>query len=129
MQMTISDWIGIIGIVSTIVGIIVGIIGWKSLNKANQIHATSIDNSPITQGENVTIINNGNDTYAIMKIARDTTRDELSEIVHRLSSIKEEVNVMKHEVASIPRFHVGTTPPQGAKEGDIWFRTVDKEEK
>lgn len=127
--MTISDWIGIIGIVATIVGIIVGIIGWKSLNKANQIHATSIENSPVTQGENVTIINNGNDTYVIMKIARDITRDELSEVVHKLSSIKEEVNVVKHEVDSFPRFHVGTTPPSGAKNGDIWFRLMNEEEK
>lgn len=55
--MSLSEWVGIVGVVVSIIGIIVGVIGAKSLNKANQITAATIGGSTLTQGENVTIIN------------------------------------------------------------------------
>ena len=125
--MGLSEWIGVIGIISTVIGIIVGIIGWRSLNKANNLTAQNIGHSQVNQGENITIINNGANTYSIMKIARDITNEELSDVIKMMNSMKEEVHAVRGEISSMPRFHVGTTPPPNAKEGDIWFHTYEND--
>lgn len=89
-----SEWLGIIGIVLSVVSIIVGLCAHSKLNKFS---ARDIKNSTIAQGENVTIINNGTDAYAIVKIAKDVTQEEIKKLAERLESIKEEVQLVWEE--------------------------------
>ena len=119
--MSLSEWVGIIGVVVSIIGIIVGVIGAKSLNKANQITAATIGGSTLTQGENVTIINQGSDTYAIMKIAKDVTQAEIAAVMQKLGDVKREINNVKNDVNSMTRIHVGKEKPANMRNGDLWF--------
>ena len=119
--MSLSDWVGIVGVVVSIIGVIVGIIGVKSLNKANKITATTISGSTLTQGENVTIINQGSDTYAIMKIAKDVTQAELTAVIQKLGDVKREINDVKNDVNSMTRIHVGKEETANMRNGDLWF--------
>lgn len=86
--MGLSEWLGIIGILLSLVSIIIGICAHSKLNKNI---AKNIDNSTVTQGENVTIINNGTDVYAVVKIAKDVTQEEMKKLSEKLESLKEEV--------------------------------------
>ena len=119
--MSLSEWVGIVGVVVSIIGIIVGVIGAKSLNKANQITAATISGSTLTQGENVTIINQGSDTYAIMKIAKDVTQAEIAAVMQKLGDVKREINNVKNDVNSMTRIHVGKEKPANMRNGDLWF--------
>ena len=83
--MSFSDWIGIWSLIVGVVGAVVGIIGCLNLSKANKIAAKCITNSKITQAETL-IVNNGVDTYAVIKIARETTQEELKNIVDNLAA-------------------------------------------
>ena len=119
--MNISDWIGAIGIIVTIVGIVVGIIGMLSLQKANQIIAANVSASTVAQGENITVINNASDAYAIMKIAKDVTQSEMVAVAERLGELQKQISTVRGDVDETPRIYVGPDAPQNAKNGDIWF--------
>lgn len=69
-----------------IIGIIVGIIGWKSLTTAIKIRNTvkGAHDSTIQQAQ---IINNGLDSYAVIKLSKETTQAELAEIVKRIDEL------------------------------------------
>ena len=67
--MTLSDILGIAGLAVGIIGVIVGIIGCLNLSKANEIKANNITGGTINQAETL-IVNNGVDTYAVIKIAK-----------------------------------------------------------
>jgi len=87
-----SDWIGIVGILVGIIGIIVGCIGAKSLSIANKNtnKIGIIKNGTVNQAQ---VINNGLDSYAVIKIAKDTTQEELKEIASKIPQIIEAENV------------------------------------
>ena len=84
--MSFSDWIGIWSLIVGVVGAVVGIIGCLNLSKANKIAAKCITNSKITQAETL-IVNNGVYTYAVIKIAKETTQEELKNIVDTPSQV------------------------------------------
>lgn len=77
---TLNTIVGIIGIISTLVGIIVGIIGGKSLSTAIEIK-NNVKADTVQQAQ---VINNGLDNYAVIKLSQDTTREELEKIVQEL---------------------------------------------
>ena len=68
-----------------IIGIIVGIIGWRSLSTATKI-VNKVKAKNIDQVQNAQVINNGLDSYAVSRLTRDTTKEELQKIVDDLSN-------------------------------------------
>lgn len=68
-----------------IIGIIVGIIGWCSLSTATKI-VNKVKAKNIDQVQNAQVINNGLDSYAVIRLTRDTTKEELQKIVDDLSN-------------------------------------------
>lgn len=108
--MSFSDWIGIWSLIVGVVGAVVGIIGCLNLSKANKISAKCITNSKITQAETL-IVNNGVDTYAVIKIAKETTQEELKNIVDNLAATTLDLKELKKQVDEIPRIYSGKEPP------------------
>lgn len=79
-----ATWINtVVGIVGTIVGVM----GWMSLNEVINIKNSLIvtDKSTI---QNAQIINNGLDSYAVIRLSRDTTREELQKTIDELAKTK-----------------------------------------
>ena len=77
---TLNTIVGIVGIISTVVGIIVGIIGGKSLSTAIKIK-NNVKADTVQQAQ---VIHNGLDTYAVIKLSQDATREELEKTVEEL---------------------------------------------
>lgn len=127
--------VSIIGIVVGIVGIVVGIIGWKSLSTATKIKTTAKadNNSTIQQAQ---IINNGIDSYAVIRLSRETTQEELQKLIDRLKLITREemddivsqkmepaeqkIDALQEKVQKIPRIHISKDKPTELRDGDIW---------
>lgn len=82
--MIISDVIGIIGIIVGILGIVLSGIGIKCLMIANSNKIQQVKDSNIQQAQ---IINNGLDTYAVIKLTKETTQEELENLIRRLPEI------------------------------------------
>lgn len=82
--MSISDVIGIIGIIVGILGIVLSGIGIKCLMIANSNKIQQVKDSNIQQAQ---IINNGLDTYAVIKLTKETTQEELENLIRRLPEI------------------------------------------
>lgn len=119
----------VIGVSGVVVGIIGIIVGGKALSKTNKIKAKDIIGSSIHQAENITVVNQGTDTYAIMKIAKDITQEELTKVVMRMTEIDQKITDIKAEQDNMPRIHVGKEPPPENREGDLWFQITDDENK
>lgn len=68
-----------------VIGIIVGIIGWKSLSAAVKIrnNLNASGGSTIQQAQ---VISNGLDDYAVIRLSRDTTKEELQKIVNEIAN-------------------------------------------
>ncbi len=98
------NWLNYVDTIVGVVGVIVGIIGLKSISVANKIKNT-VNAKTVQQAQ---IINNGLDNYAVIRLAKDTTKDELERII-----------------AELPKIHVGSTPPNNPKSGDIWIDTSE----
>ena len=125
MTLTFSDWIGIIGLAVGLVGVVVGIIGCLNLSKANKLKTKKISNSTINQTETM-IVNNGLDNYAVIKLARDTTKEELQEITETLSAATLDLQKLREIIDAMPRFSNGVEPPtEQAREGDIYFQIIN----
>ena len=75
--------VGIVGIVVGVIGAIIGIIGWKSLATATKIKnkIEAGDHSSVQQAQ---VINNGLDAYAVIRLSRETTQEELKKVVEDL---------------------------------------------
>ena len=82
--MSISDVIGIIGIIVGVLGIVLSGIGIKCLMIANSNKIQQVKDSNIQQAQ---IINNGLDTYAVIKLTKETTQEELENLIRRLPEI------------------------------------------
>lgn len=70
-----------------VIGIIVGIIGWKSLSAAVKIrnNLNASGGSTIQQAQ---VISNGLDDYAVIRLSRDTTKEELQKIVNEIANFE-----------------------------------------
>lgn len=119
--MQLSDCIGVIGIVVGVIGIIVGIVGWKSLAASKEIKSKTISNSTINQADTL-IVQNGTDTYAIFKIAKEVTQEELKGIATELEATTLDIAKLKSELEAMPRIYSGTEPPDNVKDGDIYLQ-------
>lgn len=70
--MTLSDYIGIIGIIVGLIGIVVGLIGWKSLKVATKIkNVAKNTGTGSMQQAGRDIYNEGVDAHTALKFARD----------------------------------------------------------
>ena len=119
--MTLSDILGIAGLAVGIIGVIVGIIGCLNLSKANEIKANNITGGTINQAETL-IVNNGVDTYAVIKIAKETTQEELKDIADSLSATTLDLERLRKEVDAMPRIYSGKEPPpENLRNGDIYL--------
>ena len=133
---TINTIVGIIGIVVGIIGAIIGIIGWKSLSTATKIsNKAKADNGATVQ--QAQIIHNGLDDYAVIRLSKETTQEELQRMVdslqlvtgkdikalgNELSDVSKNVNKLNLTVDSMPRIHLCEEIPKELKEGDIYFK-------
>lgn len=124
--MSFSDIISVSGLIVGIIGVVVGIIGCLALSKANKLNAKKIDNSTINQAETL-IVQNGLDFYAVIKVAQDTTKEELKGITETLSATTLDLDKLKKELDSISRIHVGTEEPPNLKKGDFFFQITDQQ--
>lgn len=75
--------VGIVGIVVGVIGAIVGVIGWKSLSSATKIknNIKTGNSSNIQQAQ---VIHNGLDEYAVIRLSRETTQEELKKVIETL---------------------------------------------
>ena len=75
-----------------IIGIVVGIIGWRSLSAATKI-VNKVEAKNIDQVQNAKVINNTNglDSYAVIRLTRDTTKDELQRIIDDFNNSNTEI--------------------------------------
>lgn len=113
--MNISDIIGIIGIIVGILGIVLSGIGIKCLMIANSNKIQQAKDSNIQQAQ---IINNGLDTYAVIKLTKETTQEELRGVVKRISETEKAINRQ-------PKIHVisqNDKNTEDIKPGDIIFK-------
>lgn len=125
--MSFSDVIGVAGLVVGIIGVIVGIIGCLCITKANEIKAKEINNSVINQAETL-IVQNGVDTYAVIKLAQDTTKEELKSITDMLAATTFDLENLREEVNSMPKIFSGTgPPPEFARDRDIYIQYEQQE--
>ncbi len=84
------EWVTWINTGVGVIGIIVGIIGWKSLSAATRIKNT-IKAENVQQAQ---IIHNGLDDYAVIRLTKETTQEELERILKdlQLARVKVEQN-------------------------------------
>lgn len=131
------DWVTWVNTLVGIVGIVVGIIGWKSLSVATKIKnsARADNNSTIQQAQ---IINNGIDSYAVIRLSRETTQEELQKLIDRLKLITKEemddivsqkmepaeqkIDTLQETVQKMPRIHISNEEPTELRDGDIWAK-------
>ena len=74
------DWVTWLNTGVGIIGIVVGIIGWKSLSTAISIK-NSVKAKSVQQAQ---VINNGLDSYAVIRLSREATQDELKKAIDDL---------------------------------------------
>ena len=127
--------VGVVGIIVGIIGAIIGIIGWKSLATATKIsnRAKANNGSTVQQAQ---IIHNGLDDYAVIRLSKETTQEELQRLVaslqlvtekeikelgNEITDVTKDMRKLNETVNSMPRIHIGKEPPQNMKNGDIWF--------
>ena len=112
---TLNTIVGIVGAVVGVIGIIVGLIGLKSVSTAVKIK-NSIKADTVQQAQ---IIHNGLDDYAVIRLSRETTQEELKKVIESLQpptweeidsmvtekvkSTDEKLQELKNEVDGIPR--------------------------
>ena len=129
------EWVTWINTGVGIIGIVVGIIGWKSLSTATKIKNTIKADKAATV-QQAQVINNGLDSYAVIRLTRETTKEELQKAIadlqplvwEDLDDMSEKVNATNEQVKELtgrsdkmPNIHVGKEPPEHLKNGDIWF--------
>ena len=125
--MNFDDWIAIFNSFIGIVGIVVGIIGLRSLKAAMEIKNSvkNVSNSTVQQAQTITV-NNGLDTYAVIKLSKEVTKEELAEIVERINNTDSKISSVEKKIDSQPKIHIGSEKPKESNNGDIWFQTEDK---
>ena len=129
------EWVTWINTGVGIIGIVVGIMGWKSLSTATKIKNTIKADKAATV-QQAQVINNGLDSYAVIRLTRETTKEELQKAIadlqplvwEDLDDMSEKVNATNEQVKELtgridkmPNIHVGKEPPEHLKNGDIWF--------
>ena len=106
------SWFEWISIGIGIIGIITGIIGLLCLRAANSIKnkATAKDHSSIQQAN--TIIHNGLDGAEVVKLSKETTQEIVDAVIKQLN-----VKIDSKQ----PRIKYGEELPKDGKEGNIFF--------
>ena len=74
------DWVTWLNTGVGVIGIVVGVIGWRSLSEATKIKNT-IKADTVQQAQ---IIHNGLDEYAVIRLTKETTQEELERILKDL---------------------------------------------
>ena len=123
------DWVTWINTGVGVIGIIVGIIGWKSLTTATKIkNKAKADNGASIQQAQT--INNGLDSYAVIRLSKDTTQEELVRLVREINlasknDVNNAISELEEKVDALPRIHVGPTEPENLRNGDLWLDTSE----
>ena len=121
---TLNTIVGIVGAIVGIIGIIVGIIGFKSVTTAIKIK-NSIKADTVQQAQ---IIHNGLDDYAVIRLSRETTQEELKKVIETLRPPTwEEIDGVVDEkidkkLDTLPRVFVSPEEPKNSKDGDLWLQ-------
>lgn len=134
---TVNTIVGIVGIVSTIIGTVVGIIGWKSLTTVTKIKNTArADNGASIQQAQV--MNIGLDNYAVIRLSKDVTQEELARLIKEIDLVsktdvesaileqvlptQKQISDLEEKVEAMPKIHVSRLEPTELKTGDIWLQ-------
>lgn len=113
-----NEWFTIINTIVGIVGVIVGIAGGKSLHTAMKIRNSikGAQGSTIQQAQIITN-NTGMDEFAVIRLSRETTQEQLKEIVSKLTSVEEKVS----NLPPASEIHVDRVEPtKPLKKNEIW---------
>lgn len=118
-----SNLFEIINCIVGVIGTLVGIMGCFCLSKANKLKAKEIRNSTINQAETL-IVQNGLDSYAVIKLAKETTKEELQTITTSLSATTLDLKKLREELDKRPKIYFGTEPPPEGKlrNGDLYIQ-------
>ncbi len=120
------NYIDVIDLLLGIIGIIGAIIGVFNLVVYNKFkNYTKGNNSGIINQAQV--INNGLDSYAIIKLTREITQEQLEDIVQNLKNTEKGLNDVKEQISQMPRIFTGPEKPKDPKEGDIWLKGHKRE--
>jgi len=123
--MQFGEWLGVIGILVGLIGIIVGIIGGRSLYISRSMNNT-IKNPKDSTIQQAQTINNGLDSYAVIKLSKDTTKEELQSIVSSLAINEKKLGEIEQKMDKSPNIFVGTEEPKDSKEGDLWLHIIEE---
>ncbi|MGM9607270.1 MAG: hypothetical protein ACI3XJ_07175 [Oscillospiraceae bacterium] len=80
---TLNTIVGIVGSAVGLIGIVVGIIGGKNISDAKKIK-NSIHANNGASVQHAQIINNGMDSYAVIRLSKETTQAEMEAVVRDL---------------------------------------------
>ena len=119
-----NEWLAVINTIIGAIGVVVGIIGARSLHTAIKIKNSinNVQNSTIQQAQTITM-NNGMDTYAVIKLSRDTTQAELTKIVTRINEAESTLKTVETKVDEMPKIHISDhSPTESLHDGDIWLQ-------
>ena len=132
------EWVTWLNTGVGIIGIIVGVIGWKSLSTAMKITNTIKASNGATVYQAKTI-NQGISEDTVRLIAKDMTKEEMCQLIIRLIPIHtDDDNCVGNRLRNgtvtaddfhkildeIPTIYYGKTPPPefpNMKDGNIWF--------
>lgn len=110
-----------------IIGIIVGIIGWRSLRNSIEIKNSinNVNNSTVQQVQTLNL-NNGLDSYAVIKLSKETTKEELVSLVEQINDTYAKISIVEDKIDKQPKIHIGSEKPKESKNGDVWFQIEEK---
>lgn len=111
------DWVTWINTGVGIIGIIVGIIGWRSLSTATKIK-NSVKADVVQQAQ---VIHNGLDDYAVIRLSRETTQEELKKVIETLQQPQWEelYDIVDEKVNSVLDERI-----VGNKEFEEWLKEI-----
>ncbi|MFA5006712.1 MAG: hypothetical protein WC509_04520 [Candidatus Izemoplasmatales bacterium] len=126
--MQFDEWLGVIGIMVGLIGIVVGIIGGRSLSISRSMNNTirNPKNSTVQQAQTINI---GLDSYAVIKLSKETTQEELQSIISSLASNEKKLGDIEQQIMNTPTTTVSKEAPKNPKNGDVWIQIKEDENK
>lgn len=132
-----NDWVTWINTAVGLIGIIVGLIGVKNIYDAKKIFNSvkAGDNANIQQAE---VIYNGLDNYAVIKLSKEATKEELEKVIsemqplreadleelfmRRISPTEKQLMQLKEDFDKQPKISFGREEPTNLTDGDIYIK-------
>ena len=85
-----------------------------SINLINKSNGSNIINA-----KDVSIVNNGLDYFAVVKISQNTTKEELDKVIKKITELEK-------EASRGSKIYTSKEEPKDMKNGDIWIQPVEE---